>query len=374
MKKNVIVFLIITGSICLTGAFWVLLTQPKSSIPTIEITQAVPLDAVYFCCFERVDILNETFNNPSSGWSRFVTPGHVLLKFLRKLQDIAPADEAASALLQSKAVYSVHPQGKNSINLLFAVQLSPACPAGQLEALVKRDETTAKELVYNGTFITSIGAGEACLYAAAVNDFALFSQSLLVLQNAIRHVNSGVSLNGNEQFQKALQTSGAYSDVRVFINHRELNRLVAAAGSDKWRHAAALLPYSADWTALDGQASPNVIHLNGFVFPSFTDENYLSLLLSQNGSGTTAWEMLPAHTAFAAAACVPDIDKYFAGYRAFLDKHKLLSGYNQTLSVLNERLHVQAEELCRSFYIQEAGVAYSGATGGLGIVFQNRRY
>jgi hypothetical protein len=146
--------------------------------------------------------------------------------------------------------------------------------------------------------------------------------------------------------------------VNLFIHHRALSRLVAAAGSDKWRNVSMLLPYSADWTALDGQASPNVIHLNGFVFPSFTDENYLSLLLSQRGSGSTAWEMLPAHTAFAAAACVPDIDKYFSGYRAFLDKHKLLAAYNQTLSTLNERLHVHAEELCRSFYMQEVGVAY----------------
>ncbi|MDR2359059.1 MAG: DUF3352 domain-containing protein [Prevotellaceae bacterium] len=357
MKKNVIVFLIITGSICLTGAFWVLLTQPESTVPAIEITHAVPLDAVYLCCFERADILNETFNNPSSGWSRFVPEENALLKFLQKLQDIAPANEAASALLQSKAIYSAHPQGKNSINFLFAVQLPPECPASQLEMLVKRNETTAKELVYNGTFIISTGAGEVSLHTAVVNNFALFSQSLLVLQNAIRHVNSGVSLNENGQFQKILQTSGDYSDVRVFINHRALNLSVAAAGSDKLRNVATLLPYTANWTALDGQASPNVIHLNGFVFPSFTDDNYLSLLLPQKGSGATAWEMLPVQTAFAAAACISDIDNYFAGYKSFLDKHKLLAGYNQTLSALNERIHVQAEELYRSFYIQETGVA-----------------
>ncbi|MDR0582313.1 MAG: DUF3352 domain-containing protein [Prevotellaceae bacterium] len=357
MKKNVIVFLIITGSICLTGAFWVLLTQPKSAIPVIEITQAVPLDAVYLCCFERADILNETFNNPSSGWNRFVPEENALLKFLQKLQDTAPADEAAGALLQSKAIYSAHPQGKNSINFLFAVQLPPACPASRLEALVKRNETSVKELAYNGTFIITTGGDEVLLHTAVVNNFALFSQSLLVLQNAIRHVNSGVSLNEDGQFQKIMQTSGVYSDVRVFINHRALNLPGAVAGSDKLRNVSTLLPYCADWTALDGQISPNVIHLNGFIFPSFTDNNYLSLLLSQNGSGATAWEMLPAQTAFAAAARLSDIDNYFTGYKSFLDKHKLLAGYNQTLSALNERIDAQPEELCRSFYIQEIGVA-----------------
>ncbi|MDR3134081.1 MAG: hypothetical protein LBU42_08720 [Prevotellaceae bacterium] len=365
MKKNVIVFLIITGSICLTGAFWVLLTQPKSAVFAIEITQAVPLDAAYLCCFERADLLNETFNNPSSGWSRFVQKENALLKFLQKLQDMAPADEAAGALLQSKAIYSAHPQGKNSINFLFAVQLSPACPAGALEALVKHNETTVKELVYNGTFIISTGEGEGSLHSAVINNFALFSRSLLVLQNAIRHVNSGVSLNENEQFQKVWQTAGAYSDVRVFINHRALNLPVMAAGSEKLQKASTLLPYSADWTALDGQASPNVIHLNGFIFPSFTDDNYLSLLLSQNGSGATAWEMLPAQTALSAAVRLSNIDKYFAGHKVFLDKHKLLDDYNQALSTLNERIRVHAEELCRSFYMQEIGVAYiSGNPAG----------
>ncbi|MDR3350611.1 MAG: hypothetical protein LBN98_03040 [Prevotellaceae bacterium] len=365
MKKNVIVFLIITGSICLTGAFWVLLTQPKNTIPAIEITQAAPLDAAYLCCFERADILNETFYNPSSGWSRFVPKESALLKFLQKLQDIAPTDEAAGALLQSKAIYSAHPQGKNSINFLFAVQLSPACPASRVEAFARHNETRVKELVYNGTFIIAAGDGEDILYSATVNNFALFSRSLLVLQNAIRHVNSGVSLNENEQFQQVLHTAGAHSDVRFFINHRALGLPLAAVGSEKLRPVAAFLPCAANWTALDGQASPNVIHLNGFVFPSFTDDNYLSLLLPQKGRGATAWEMLPEHTAFCAAACIANIDKYFTGYKAFLDKHKLLAGYNQTLSALNERIHAQAEELCRSFYLQEIGVAcISGTPAG----------
>ncbi|MDR1406317.1 MAG: hypothetical protein LBI89_03850 [Prevotellaceae bacterium] len=357
MKKNVIVFLIIVGSICLTGAFWVLLTQPQSAPPALEITQAVPLDAVYFGCFERADILNETFNNPSSGWSRFVSGDNALLKFLQKLQETAPSDEAAGALLQSGAVYSVHPQGKNSVNFLFAVQLSPACPAKRLEELVKLRETAVKEQVYNGTFITSVGTGEETLHAAVVNNFALFSRSLLVLQNAIRHVNSGVSINEHEPFQTVVQTSGAYSDVRLFINHRALNLLADAVGSNKWRGGSRSLPYTADWTALDGQASPNVVHLNGFIFPSCTDDNYLSLLLQQNGAGVTAWEWLPAQTTMVAAACLSDMDKYFAGYKAFLEKHKWLAGYNRELSILNERIQAHAEEWCRSLYIREIGIA-----------------
>ncbi len=282
----------------------------------------------------------------------------MLIPFLKKLQDDAVGSEAAGALLQSNAVYAVHPQGKNTVSALFAIQLPPECTAGQLENLLKAGDKAVNIQAYHGTFITSIGTGNELLHTAAVNNIALFSPSLLILQNAIRHVNSGTSLNDNEQFKKAVQTSGAYTDVRLFVNNKALPALVAANGSNKWKGYATTLAHAANWTALDGQISPGVIHLNGFIFPSFTDDNYLPVLLSQKATGTTAWEVLPATTGIASSFRLSDASRFFNQYKAFLDKHKSLTGYLSNVATLSDRLQTNAEELFLSFYAEEAGTAY----------------
>jgi DNA-binding beta-propeller fold protein YncE len=321
------------------------------------IMQAVPMDALYLCYFERADILNETIGNPSSGWSRFAAKDKPLLQLLQKLQNTASSNEAASALLQAHAVVSAHPQGKNNMASLLAVELSQECPPQQIEAIIKDKETTVNIQAYHGAFITSVGNGNNLLYFSSVNNIALFSESLLILQNAIRHLNSGSSLLDDEQFQKVTKTTGT-TDVRLFINHRSLNLLAAATGSDKWKKQADVLPYTANWTALDGQASPHLIHLSGFIFPSFTDDNYLSILLSQSGAGTSAWNVLPAETAMALNMGVPNVARFLNGYKKFLNEHKQLTAYKNNISALNEQAQTNVEELFASFYVEETGIAY----------------
>jgi hypothetical protein len=365
MKRKHWVIIVIFGCICLSGAFLLLRSQWQHHAQSLDITQAVPLDVVYLCYFDHAGIFNETFNQPSSGWSRFVAPSDPLLRLLRQWRAVASIDKMAGEVLQSNAVYSVHPQGKNSIAALYALALPADCSAGQWETLLKTGEKSIREQAYHGTSILSLGQGDSLLYTATVKRMALFSESLLLLQNAIRHVNSTVSLHDNEQFREVLKTSGVHTEVRLFVNHRALNALTTAAGSDKGRKAAALLPYMANWTALDGQMAPEVIHLNGFVFPSLTDDNYLSLLLSQNGADNTLWNLLPGTTALALNIGFADADRFLNGYKYFLEQHKLLAKYRNRLVTFGDQIHQNAADLFSSFYIKELGVAYvAGEPGG----------
>ncbi len=363
MKKSWIIFWVAMGVVLLGSAFWLLRSQPPK-VSDMEITKAVPLDAVLLCYFERADILNETVNNPSSGWSRFVPQDKLLMQLLRNLQSTASKNTLATELLRSKAIYSVHPQGKGVASLIV-VAWPPEYSAEQWEGLLEATGKPVAQQAYHSIYIHSLGSGDSTLYIAATGNMVLFSQSQLLLQNTIRHINSDQSLNDDAAFKQVMQTAGVNSDVRLFINHRGLNALTAAVGGDVWRRYSPVLPYMADWTALDGQASPNVVHLNGFVFPSFTDDNFLSLLLSQSAANTTAWTVLPAETLLAYNLGLTSATDYLAGYRGFLEKHKLAGDYTKTLTALDERLQTNIVDLFSSFYVDEVAAAcMAGNNGG----------
>jgi len=378
MKVNKIIILVVTAAVvCLVGAFWLLRTQPYKSPSNMEIVKAVPLDVIYFCYFERADILNETVNNPSSGWSRFMSQDMPMLQILRNLQDKASRNNTASEVLQSRMIYSVHPQGKNDVALLFSIALPQNASSVELENLFQTSGKSINVQAYHGSYITTLGSGDSLLHLSLVNNVALFSSSLITLQNAIRHVNSDISLSDNEIFRPVLETVGSYSDVRLFINHKALNTLMLAKGSEKWKKYSSVIPHLADWTVLDGQASPNIVHLNGFVFPSLSDNNYLSLLLSQTGAETSAWAVLPVGTSMVLNLGLENAPKYLNDYKRFLEKRNLSGNYKRNIAELDDRIQRSAEELFLSFYPEEIASAYiSGSQAGWVTMFKtaNQKY
>ena len=359
MKVNkLIVFIIILAVACLASAFWLLRKQPQKVVSNMEIVKAVPLDVIYFCYFGRADILNETVNNPASGWSSFVSLDEPMLKILRNMQDKASRDNTASEVLQSQMLYSVHPQGKNGVASLFSIALPSTVSSVQLENLLKTIGHSVNVQAYHGAYITTFGESDLLLHVSYVNNVALFSPSLILLQNAIRHINSETSLNDNDVFRQVIASSGSYSEVRFFISHKALNTLMQAKGSEKWKKYSTTLPHLADWTVLDGQASPNIIHLNGFTFPSFSDSNYLSLLLAQNGAETSAWSVLPAETSIILNLGLEDASGYLNGYEKFLEQRKLSTSYKRNIAEVDERIQRSTKELFLSFYPEEIASAY----------------
>jgi hypothetical protein len=312
---------------------------------------------LYLCYFEQASLFHDAFANPASGWQGFVSTDHLFLQWLQDVKAEAQGNSAAGEALQSDLVCSVHPKGKNSTASLYAFAMPPVGANEKWERLLHTGGRPVSEQSYHGTFIATIGRGDALLYAALVDRLALFSDSQLLLQNAVRHVHSNTSLRDNESFQDIVKTSGAYTDVRFFVNHRAMNAFFTSVGSAYWRNYMPVIPYLADWTALDGEITPQVIHLNGFVFPSFTDNTYLALLLAQHGGENTLWSLLPETAAIALNVGFADVDRFLNGYKYFLDRHKMLTPYRNNLITLGEAYSQNVNDLFSSLFVKEIGLA-----------------
>jgi hypothetical protein len=195
------------------------------------------------------------------------------------------------------------------------------------------------------------------LYLSYSKGIGMASSSLITIQSAIRHLESGESLAHNEQFAMAAQTIGRHVDIGFILNHRQLPHLGNVAGNKISSEKINFLAHTANWTALDGQITPNMITLNGFVFPSFTPDNYLSVFLHQSNSNIEAWDVLPSSANFMLSISTDDPDRFLDNYGNFLEAHKDLNKYKQRVASLDKEWPQNASKLFCSLYPAEIALA-----------------
>ena len=334
----------------------------------METIHAVPLDALFFCHFDRLDLLNETFTNSSSNWNVFTDSTGSLFPLLRHMEQNASKNKAAANILSSKTVVSAHLQGKNEIAYLWLISIPPSVTHDEWLNFLKTFPQPVKTEAYEDRTIHTIGDNEQAIYCCILKDIFICSRSLITLQSSIRQVESGTYITDDEQFTEVMGSVGTYVDIRFFMNHRMIQKILPTVGSDIVKKHAPFLSYTANWSALDGQMMPNMIHLSGFTFPSFTNDNYLSCLLTQEGATIAACEFLPENTAAMLSTGFSDISRFFTSYRHYLEVRKELVNYQKQLTIAEENWQRKADEMLSSIYPKELAIAYIPNAGWVSIL------
>ncbi len=345
-RKWIIIIASVVILLCLGSAFWLLNRQTEKQPVSLEAIGGVPFDAVFIVQFNQLSMIDATFRDTTAVWRHFITGEPALLQWLRQAE-----------FKQANTTLSVHPLGKNELALLCCVALPPTVTEREWEEFIGRYGTPANRQNYYDSHIISLRFDNELIYLSYVKGLALASSSDILLQTAIRHCNSGESLAGNEQFAQVAGTIGANVDICLLINHRQLPRLLHYLGNKPAAASTAFLSLTANWTALDGQFGRNILQLNGFIFPSFTNDNFLTLLLNQQGGNTEAWEALPANTAMLLSFTLGNPELFLQDYAVYLGKQKELNSYKQAISALDKNWPKNAQQLFTALYPAEVGLA-----------------
>ncbi|MDR3181187.1 MAG: hypothetical protein LBT61_04580 [Prevotellaceae bacterium] len=356
MSKKWILLICFAVLVCLSGAFWLLTNQTEKQKAEANIISAVPFDALFIVQLDKLVLLNDNFAAPAA-WNNLISGQSPLLAWIKKTISVINNDDAAALLLHSRTYLSAHPLGKNELSILCAMAFPPSINDNNWENIIGNIIQPASRTRYQESTIVSIQTDDGMLYLSYAKGIGMASSSLITIQSAIRHLKSGESLAHNEQFATAAQTIGRHVDIGFMLNHRQLPHLGNVAGNKIPSEKINFLAHTANWTALDGQITPNMITLNGFVFPSFTMDNYLSVLLNQSNSNTEAWDVLPASANFMLSLSIGDPDRFLNNYGGFLEAHKDLSKYKQRLAALEKEWPQNAPKLFCSLYPAEMALA-----------------
>ncbi|MFQ5335586.1 MAG: DUF3352 domain-containing protein, partial [Flavobacteriales bacterium] len=198
--------------------------------------------------------------------------------------------------------------------------------------------------LYDGVKIHSLSGDGKQFFYAVEDGLFISGYSSLIVEDAIRQLHSGRSVMSDDSFMKAYRTAGHQVDLRLYIRHDALPKLVAEFLNKSAAGKIGLLDDYADWTELDMKLKPNAIMLNGFTVKNDSTDRYLDVFARGNPSEPDIFTVLPHNTAISLVLSVEDFKAYYSTWLGHLQKSHRLFEYKKALSGIESRWHCNVQE------------------------------
>lgn len=202
-----------------------------------------------------------------------------------------------------------------------------------------------KDSLFNPVYFTNTGG----LFIAS-------SQPNLV-EDAIRSLSSGNSLQNDENFKIVENTAGSFADWNFFVNYKNpgclnllgLNIQTLAESDIKW----------SDWTALDATVHPDLLLLNGFSHAN--SDSYLSLFSKQKSQDVDAVEIIPEDVSLFFHFGVSNYTNYTKSKKEYFKKIGKEEAYLKKIASVKDICQIDLETEFNKWIGNEFGVMFLDA-------------
>lgn len=184
---------------------------------------------------------------------------------------------------------------------------------------------------------------------AVVDGLFIISFSSILVEDAIRQLTLHESIYRDEEFRKALNTSGKNVAANVFINYRHTPKLIASKVKSDYKTKIRSSDDFASWTALDLNLQEDGILLNGFTLIDDSARHLFRLFKGQSAGRITVDNILPSTIASFLTINLSDESLYFDGYRQQLQERGKLNEYLRNAALLKNKYDIDPDEI---FYNQ----------------------
>jgi len=305
MFKKVLPFLIIlllAVPIAIFYHFFKDVEIPDSRLDAIE---AVPINAVLILESESVPGVLQKLNNQKNIvedllYSKDLKPA---IEAIGVLDSLMTTDEQiASSWKQAPVIFSIHQTGDHQFDFLAILQTNGKISSRDLKTLLSRifgQEGTSTNRTYSKTKMMEIQYPDQSLIKSLnlvqLKKYLIFSPSQTLLENAVRQIKNGTSLNQMPGFREATQVAGLNVDAHLYVNLPEMPEWVKGfIHSDISKKLAAGIGYGS-WMELDLKLQSDALVASGFGFTGDTLA-WLDLFGHQNPSKFGLDQILPANT------------------------------------------------------------------------------
>lgn len=172
-------------------------------------------------------------------------------------------------------------------------------------------ETSSANTVLNRTFSYTI-----------YQDIFIGSFNTMLIEDAIRQLNSGISLKENFAFNKVKSTSGENADLNLYINPSFFPSLIESFIKKEYSSSIAPLKNFSDWTALDLKIKANILMLNGFSFSNDTITKFLNFFKHQKAQEPEFTGIIPSNTAAFVHFGFSNFKAFYKEFNVFIDHNE----------------------------------------------------
>lgn len=298
MKKQLISLGVIIVLILISGIWFG--SQDKSQVEKDTFSAIVPNTPLFITIKDLPDFYNKTTSgNPLfddakalfpktrlfPGGNDSITPG---LKYLQKLSG------------NNGGVLALQTSGANKLDFLLILDNKEAVDIEEFNSFFNSSSRfkTADLKSYEGIKIQQVKFDSLSSFISFPDGLFLWSESEILIQNAIRHLQSGENAWEISSFKKLQKTNGAFADANVYIHPNsvfsELDFPLSKLGKQKhfWSKNYAEL-ISADLTI-----RPNELLWNGFAYATDSTAYFLNTFKGQKPRSQQFLNLIPSSAVY----------------------------------------------------------------------------
>ena len=328
-KKVYIISAILVASVAITIIAIVKLGGNKEKAShfvstTCRTLHAVPVDAVGLWIFKSPSVLGDNLISGKHPFSSLLDQQSGLYKIANRLSYLLKSDSKFSFLGKSELCTSLHYSGKNEVSVLISLNLEHLDTPEEialLEKLTEGNKGTYRE--FNGaTLYNSSGA-----IVTIHKDFLLASSSPLLVEASVRHLNSGVSILDNTDFDK-IASETEVEDNLLFVNHIQIGKLFSGLSASKYLKHADFVSKFSSWSVMNASFDENQIEFDGTFYNIKGAGNFASSLEWKADGESEAKYIVPHNTFILLSLSPGDLNKDIDKIREYRELSKKLNQQN----------------------------------------------
>jgi hypothetical protein len=262
-------------------------------------------------------------------------------------------------MANKKAYVSFHLIGIDQIQPVFYFSLSKhgikQVASTIEETLAEKGSVVERKYENHTVYDASVLSTKEKFSFSSYNGCFFISPSSILIENAIRQLNSGFNLFNNKGFRDIWPTAGHSSDANIFINHNSFPNSASVAFNPDHKNKIRKSGQIAEWSALDLTLKKDLALLNGFSYVCDSLNYILNILKGQNPQRFVSHEIYPAQVYSFYTLLIDNKEIFKTQYTEYLRRDNALHPYNAFFKNMEKKYGTDLEKIFYDAWEREIG-------------------
>lgn len=300
MRFSSIIIGLITLTLTAVGAYFVFQKFKKQGVNPMEI---VPSKAALILEVHDYMEFTKVLNDDNEIWNSLKTTPTFKSVFItiQTLDSLYGQNLLVKEILDDATlVVSAHKSGGESFDFAFLCNFSQSVSIEDIKTIIGENVNALfKEKKFEDERIFTITKiGKPSFSFTVVNGVFVGSNTILLVEEAIRNAKTGKNLTKEKEFQAVESTAGVNKSANVYVNYSNFPVLFYPILKKVYQENISSLASFAGWTELDANIRPDMVLLNGYTTTDNSTPQYLDMFEGQSPVKAEMFSIIPENAAF----------------------------------------------------------------------------
>ena len=359
-KRTIYISIVIVAIVLIASCF--LFIKPQNKLSESSALKAVPLSSPLIIKINSpLDLRDQFASNEIISTFKTVPQYEKIIDEVNKTGAFINDNEQYKKILKgSDLIVTLNYSGKDDISPLFIVTLKSKSNVDLVNRILNNlkanPQLTIQNRKYDKADIKIITSHNDTYYLAVHKGILMISTKSLLVEEAIRQLDLD-TIENDPELSPLLKTVGQQADLNLFINHKNIDRLLSKFASPLLKNKIPSIKSYAGWTELDLNLDESKIIMCGFTNGDHLEPYFANILYHQQPVNSRIEEVLPQSTLFFSSINLSNAKAYFKDYKEYLEKRNLYFQREDKLLRIEKETGVNVQEILQELFEQEAAIA-----------------